>query len=325
VSPRDISVVAHRLPGDELINYTSPYAGGNFLCITGDDDDTLEYDRATYAALPRIQQALGGAERCGLDRCPLREFWDARPSDKKLDSLRLYLDEYTEISHDQLPRGAAYGISFLLWSFNCPRFLLTFGRYLSERGVTLVRRHLLHIDEAFESGVHVVINCTGLGASTLGGVQDRQVYPTRGQVVVVKAPHVHQNVLRWGGDYATYLIKRPFSNDQLVLGGLMQADNWLADTLGADTIDILERVSALYPPLLTENPRGPSIKDLEVLRVVAGLRPSRHGGVRIEREPHLDAHRCIVHNYGASGYGYQAGFGMGQRAAALAMERDAKL
>lgn len=31
----------------------------------------------------------------------------------------------------------------------------------------------------------VVINCTGLSASKLGGVEDKKVYPGRGQVVVV--------------------------------------------------------------------------------------------------------------------------------------------
>lgn len=45
----------------------------------------------------------------------------------------------------------------------------------------------------------------------------------------------------------------------------------------------------------------------------AGLRPSREGGARVEREEISIAggeKRVVVHNYGAGGTGYQAGYGM---------------
>ena len=44
----------------------------------------------------------------------------------------------------------------------------------------------------------------------------------------------------------------------------------------------------------------------------AGLRPSREGGARIERDeiPVNGERRVIVHNYGAGGTGFQAGYGM---------------
>lgn len=50
----------------------------------------------------------------------------------------------------------------------------------------------------------------------------------------------------------------------------------------------------------------------EVLAAVAGLRPSRGGGARIERGvvDVVGEERVIVHNYGAGGTGFQAGYGM---------------
>lgn len=53
-------------------------------------------------------------------------------------------------------------------------------------------------------------------------------------------------------------------------------------------------------------------QDLEVLAAFAGLRPSREGGARIERvDTQIDGeNRAIVHNYGAGGTGFQAGYGM---------------
>lgn len=50
----------------------------------------------------------------------------------------------------------------------------------------------------------------------------------------------------------------------------------------------------------------------EILAVFAGLRPSREGGARIERDQIVVSgkKRVLVHNYGAGGTGFQAGYGM---------------
>lgn len=308
-------MTAEFLPGDESIKFTLPYAGGNFSCITGNDAETLHFDKVTYTNLGKIQRRLGGAQ-CGLDRMPSTEYWDSAPPREKIESLRLYLDEYAEISPAQLPPGTAFGIRFLTWNFNCPKFLAKLQNYLSGQGVQFTRKRLTHICQGFTAGTKYVFNCTGVGARELGGVEDTKVYPTRGQVVVIKAPHINENVMRWGDDYATYIIKRPFSNDNLVLGGFLQKDDWTAATLKEQSQDILERTTALLPAILEENPRGKTFEDLEIVRVAAGLRPSRHGGVRIEKET-VDEGKVVVHNYGASGYGYQAGFGMAQKAVKL--------
>lgn len=316
--------MAEFFPGDESIRYTSPYAGGNFSCITGNDPETLAFDKYTYTNLQFVLKALGGPE-AGLQRTVSTEYWDTKPPRAKINSLRSYLDEYSEIPESELPLGTEFGIRFLSWSFNCPKFLLSLKTFLEENGVIFTRRKLTHISQAFLPDTKVVFNCTGLGARSLGGVEDTKMYPTRGQVLVIKAPHITENVMRWGDDYATYIIKRPHSNDQLILGGFMQKDDWRADTFSDQTRDILSRTTALLPDILLKNPGGAEIEDLEIVRSAAGLRPSRHGGVRIERES-IDEGKVVVHNYGASGYGYQAGLGMAEKSVQLAMEgRASKL
>ena len=55
-------------------------------------------------------------------------------------------------------------------------------------------------------------------------------------------------------------------------------------------------------------------KETEILGAFAGLRPSREGGARVARETlqvgSAGRHVVVVHNYGAGGTGYQAGYGM---------------
>lgn len=316
VSGTDIKILAEYMPGDESIDYTSPYAGGNFSCITGDDPATMRYDKFTYTNLERLQRKLGG-RTCGVDRLKSTEYWDLRPSPQKTLSLRSYLDEYKEISAECLPENVQFGITFLSWNFNCPKFLLNLKVHLEGKGVVFERRKLSHVTQAFGPGVKTVFNCTGIGARKLGGVQDINVYPTRGQVVVIKAPHIQENVMRWGDDYATYIIKRPYSNDQLILGGFMQKDDWTPSTFADQTADILARTTKLFPKILEQNALGHSVGDLEITRVVAGLRPSRHGGTRIEKED-VEG-KTMIHNYGAGGYGYQAGLGMARHSVDLAL------
>ena len=60
-----------------------------------------------------------------------------------------------------------------------------------KNGSTFKRANLKHISDAaalHHSGrkADVVVNCTGLLASKLGGVMDKKIVPARGQVVVVR-------------------------------------------------------------------------------------------------------------------------------------------
>jgi hypothetical protein len=135
--------------------------------------------------------------------------------------------------------------------------------------------------------------------------------------------------MRHGKDYETYVIPRPRSNGHVVLGGFMQKGNgyvsprllalyfylelqptnpsWNhrdASTYAADTDSIMNRTKALSTELAQAEP--------EILNVAAGLRPSREGGARVEREnvSVAGSGRILVHNYGAGGTGFQAGYGM---------------
>lgn len=75
-------------------------------------------------------------------------------------------------------------------------------------------------------------------------------------------------------------------------------------TYQSETDSILARTKALSAEIQAQEP--------EVVAAFAGQRPSREGGARIEKEQ-LDIDgmkRIVVHNYGAGGTGFQAGFGM---------------
>lgn len=65
-----------------------------------------------------------------------------------------------------------------------------------------------------------------------------------------------------------------------------------------------------------------SAEAVGILAVGSGLRPSRVGGTRVEKEDINVAgeKRTVVHNYGAGGTGFQAGYGMATDAVEAATE-----
>src|SRR5690606_32002800 len=69
---------------------------------------------------------------------------------------------------------------------------------------------------------------------------------------------------------------------------------------------------------------APNLADDQILRIVAGLRPCRRGGLRLEAET-LDTgagggRKTVVHNYGHGGCGVTIGFGCAEIAADLAQQ-----
>lgn len=49
--------------------------------------------------------------------------------------------------------------------------------------------------------------------------------PVRGQILLARAPQINTKFVRHGKDYETYIILRPCSNGNVVLGGFMQKNN----------------------------------------------------------------------------------------------------
>jgi glycine/D-amino acid oxidase-like deaminating enzyme len=113
--------------------------------------------------------------------------------------------------------------------------------YLHKRfiaaGGKLVHGKVQHIKQVVEGGSAVfegqppappaaVIVCAGLGARSLGGLEDKTVTSVRGQTVVLHAPWVGFGSTRRKveDEMLSYVIPRP--NGNIVLGGTLNVDDW---------------------------------------------------------------------------------------------------
>ncbi|KAG6867768.1 hypothetical protein C0993_011361 [Termitomyces sp. T159_Od127] len=238
-----------------------------------------------------------------------------------------------------LPFNATVGVSFNTVTIDTPNYLTYLARRFTEAGGVIIRASVQHIKQVLEGGTgaftgasnptppDAIVVCTGLGTRFLGGVEDKNVYPIRGQTVLVRAPWIDFG--RTIGDPAnwTYCIPRP--SGEVILGGTKGYDDWYPRPRAKMTRDILERTFKMCPELAPPEIRAqrePTIEDVIPLIIEegCGLRPGRIGGIRLDVEWRVAGEGNIsipiVFNYGHGGYGFQSSWGSANIACTLLEE-----
>ncbi|KAG0335962.1 hypothetical protein BG004_008253 [Podila humilis] len=318
-----VKVVATHLPSDLHIDYTSPWAGAHWRSYADIDNfQQQEYDTATFKRLAYLAE---NEPRAGVMFLSGHDYWEAKPKNFQDPWFKRLLANYRHIPSAELPPGIEFGITYTTVTVNAPKYLQFLQEQVMARGGIIERatvdslKALAQIShDKSGSKPEVLVNCSGLGSRTLAGVHDLQMFPTRGQIVIVRVPDEiwpkakQFTMERYAEGSAmdtgkiTYVIPR--ENGEIVLGGTME--HWsIRETIAEETSKaIVERVVATRPDLFS---------NATILRSCAGLRPNRRGGVRVSASvEQLDwnegwkPHSFVVaHNYGHGPFGYQASVG----------------
>ncbi|KAL1741838.1 hypothetical protein HDZ31DRAFT_84570 [Schizophyllum fasciatum] len=332
----DVTVLADVFPSDpKSVNYTSHWAGAILLNGLSGIDGTrnqlmIDVEEESLDVHWKLAEADPAAQR-GYLRLPVTLYRnEAVPEFNPIH-------EFPDVlPHDSLPPGIAHGISFTTLTIDPPRHL----NYLSQRflaaGGSFVRGSVAHIDALIEGGAAIyagrraqppaaIVNCTGLGARALGGVDDVAVYPVRGQSVRVHAPWVRSVILGFGDAPGTHTGVLPRAGGDVYLIGTKHADDWYPAPRPELARSILERAFAVCPEIAPPEVRAvrkPTLDDVLPLIVEEGVgrRPARKGGVRIETEWFSNKAGIkvpVVHNYGHAGSGYEGSWGSARRVVEL--------
>ncbi|KAI9328697.1 FAD dependent oxidoreductase [Obelidium mucronatum] len=297
--------------------FASPKAGANWQTFAGDNDHRLqEYDEATYYTL----WSLSFLPQCGIMRLPGFQFFDEKPADFKHPWYSRFVKNYAYATATDLPPSKKFGIKYETVTMNVPQYLTWLASRVKAMGGTFIVKKLNHWEDALKDvDASIVVNCTGFGSMKLGGVEDKDMYPARGQVVIVRAPQVQRTIgsaLSLGsyrGNSAeaeakvTYVIPR--EDGLVILGGTYQKGNHSMEIDQTTAQNIMERCVAICPELVV-NGKLPEIVEHSV-----GLRPARYGDCRLDSQ-YLKSSTgkdvLFVNNYGHGGYGYQSSWGCAQ-------------
>jgi D-amino-acid oxidase len=206
--------------------------------------------------------------------------------------------------------GTAVGPHTGEWRFTVPS--VEMGPYLNwqlrrvaSAGGVLLRRRIHRFADVCDLAP-AVVNATGLASRVLAS--DRSVTAIRGRIVVMSNPGIDVSV-RDEDNPAGVTYVHPRSRD-VVLGGTFEPGE---DDLSPDpgvSRAIIERCTDLVPEL----------SRAEVLSELAGLRPGRAAGARVESDPaRLPGGARLIHNYGHGGAGVTLCWGCAEEVAALAV------
>ncbi|KAG9232264.1 hypothetical protein BJ875DRAFT_467290 [Amylocarpus encephaloides] len=317
-----VTVVAKHMPGDYDIEYTSPWAGADYHPFAKAGTPEATYEHETWQHLANLAENVPEA---GIHFQKSHTY--IRNKDLEIESSKKFGDsassspwwkdtvpDFRILSPDELPKGIDGGTEFTSVCINTTLYLPYLVGQCRKHGVVVKRQIISHVREA--SGHHhtfnkadVVINCTGLMASKLGGVNDQSVIPARGQIVVVRNDPNMQAACSGtdnGNDELCYYMCRA-SGGGTVIGGSYQLGNWESQPDPNLALRIMKRAVELNPALVD----GKGVEGLSIIRHAVGLRPYRAQGVRLEKEK-IKGVGWVVHNYGHAGYGYQASYGCSQ-------------
>jgi D-amino-acid oxidase len=196
-------------------------------------------------------------------------------------------------SANELPAGYTYGTWYTAPLVDMPIHLAYLVERLLAAGGAIERSPVSTLDGA-TALAPVVVNCTGLGARTLA--DDQQLYPVRGQHLIVSNPGITEFLEVDTGDSIDLIAIYPHGH-HVVLGGTAEPRSWDREPNRATAEAILARCAAVEPRL----------RDADVLGHRVGLRPTRPQ-VRLESETHPDGAR-VIHNYGHGGAGVSLAWG----------------
>ncbi|KAG9218144.1 hypothetical protein CCMSSC00406_0008083 [Pleurotus cornucopiae] len=329
-----VTIIAEAFPSDaKTVKYTSHWAGAHHVSFEPRDSPKHKIDRDTFDVLWEMSAPSSATEGLFL-RIPQEEhYYDERPEPSPLD----HMPDFRYLPKDSLVPDAIGGVAFNTLTIDTPRYLnYLFAQFLSAGGL-IDRASIQHLIQILEGGAKVfstpkdapkievdaIIVCAGLGARTLGGVDDKTVHPIRGQTILIRAPWIRFGRTLSKEDVWTYVIPR--RSGDVIVGGTKVDNDWYPKARPETTIDILTRALAICPELAPPEIRAvrkPTIEDVVpiIIEEGCGFRPGRTGGLRLEVEwfeGRKDGTKVpVVYNYGHAGSGFQSSWG----SAAIAVE-----
>ncbi|KAH7368529.1 FAD dependent oxidoreductase [Plectosphaerella cucumerina] len=212
--------------------------------------------------------------------------------------------DFRFLRRDELPDDIVrLGFEYRTWCVN-PMVYCAFllRRFVHAGGKTLVRtlrdeREALSIPSL--GAAQLIINCSGYGFG------DKASFITRGQTCLV-ANECDATVTRQNADGSwTFSVPRNFHGGT-VIGGTKEPDNWDPEPSSAVRETLLRKFAATYPSVLASEGG-----QMRVLKDIVGRRPTRKGGLRLEREDIGDG-KAIVHAYGLGGRGFELSWGVAE-------------
>lgn len=275
--------------------------------------DMKEWTRRSYGIFEEMAARIG--PDCGISMGMMREFFfSPLDGDPWWSSL---VEGYARASSPPSPYSDE--VRGIVPKMNMRRYMPWLeNRFARELGGTIRIGRVATLDDLFQAGAGIVVNCSGVGANMLAG--DPSVISFRGQILRVRDQLGITDCFVEDGRGAITTYVFPF-DDFMVLGGTFERGETAMETDDAAIRGIIVRCQAMLSACGVQNVDRLADNPIASL---AGLRPCRvagasHEAVRLERED-IGPDRIVIHNYGHGRAGVTMAWGCAEAVAAMAGE-----
>ncbi|KAF6844180.1 FAD dependent oxidoreductase superfamily protein [Colletotrichum musicola] len=302
-----------------LINYTSQWGGAHNRWVLPTNKHEERDHKMALRTYKHMELLSKSNPEAGITFMPGIEYLEDPPeqyktlTEEKAKSLGIV--DFRLLSPNEFPDDkVAWGCQYRTWCVNPMIYCSFLLRKFSWNGGKVYRKEISDPLEIFAmkelSHVRTVVNCSGFGFG------DKNSFITRGQTCAV-ANLSPATVTRQNADGSwTFCVPRNFDGGTIV-GGTKEPDNWDAEPSLEVREKLLKDFAATYPLILGES------GEYRVLKDIVGRRPTRKGGMRLEKEDVGDG-RAIVHAYGLGGRGFEMSWGVAEGVVELLGVQKAK-
>ncbi|KAI1498192.1 FAD dependent oxidoreductase [Biscogniauxia marginata] len=213
----------------------------------------------------------------------------------------LGMEGFRLLRGEELPEGVTWGCEYDTWCVNPMVYCGFLLRRFVFLGGKIIKKEVRDPVEAWNiedlsAPVDALVNASG------NGFGDPNVFITRGQTCLV-ANFSPVTVTRQNADGSwTFCVPRNFEGGTII-GGTKEPDNWDPNPSLEVREKLLRNFAATYPQILDKDGKFTVIKD------IVGRRPTRKGGMRLEKEV-TAGNKCIIHAYGLGGRGFELSWGV---------------
>ncbi|OTA97022.1 hypothetical protein M434DRAFT_392205 [Hypoxylon sp. CO27-5] len=318
-----VTIVARDFPaGFEIIdaqsqiNFTSPWGGAHNRLVPPTNPSEEREHAMSLQTSDHMRAVQARHPEAGITFMKGTEYLEApgeayRALTEERAREQLGMQGFRLLGKEELPEGVRWGCEYDTWCVNPMVYCSFLLRRFAILGGKVLRREVRDprelFDWKFEGGpIDVVINASG------NGFNDENMFITRGQTCLV-ANQCPATITRQNADGSwTFCVPRNFDGGTII-GGTKEPNNWDPNPSLEVREALLKKFAATYPQIL-----GPEGK-YTVIKDIVGRRPTRKGGIRLEKEK-VDENRTIIHAYGLGGRGYELSWGVADGVARLLVE-----
>ncbi|KAI2614907.1 FAD dependent oxidoreductase [Hypoxylon sp. NC1633] len=310
---RDFPAGSETIDAQNQINYTSPWGGAHNRLVPPTTPAEEREHAMSLRTFDHMRAVQNRHPEAGITFMKGLEYLEA-PSEayqaltEERARTQLGMLGFRLLGNEELPRGVTWGCEYDTWCVNPMVYCSFLLRRFAIRGGKVLRREVRDPREIFswdfEAGpVDVLVNASGIGFG------DENVFVTRGQTCLVANP-CPATVTRQNADGSwTFCVPRNFDGGTII-GGTKEPNNWDPKPSLEVREELLRKFAATYPRILGRDGKFTVMKD------VVGRRPTRKGGLRLEKET-VDGNKHIIHAYGLGGRGYELSWGVADGVAHL--------